>query len=150
MARMHSRDKGKRGSKKPIPKIPSWARYKGPEVEKLIIKLAKVDTTTSEMGMILRDNYGINSVKALTEKTITQILKENKLTKELPEDLMALIVKFVDVKKHLEKNRQDMTAKRGLQLTSSKIRRLMKYYKKTNKLPQDWKFDEEKVKMYLH
>ncbi|MBT4651125.1 30S ribosomal protein S15 [Candidatus Woesearchaeota archaeon] len=150
MARMHSRDKGKSGSKKPIPKIPSWARYKGPEVEKLIIKLAKVDTTTSEMGMILRDNYGINSVKALTEKTITQILKENKLTKELPEDLMALIVKFVDVKKHLEKNRQDMTAKRGLQLTSSKIRRLMKYYKKTNKLPQDWKFDEEKVKMYLH
>ena len=147
---MHSRDKGKSGSKKPIPKIPSWARYKGPEVEKLIIKLAKVDTTTSEMGMILRDNYGINSVKALTEKTITQILKENKLTKELPEDLMALIVKFVDVKKHLEKNRQDMTAKRGLQLTSSKIRRLMKYYKKTNKLPQDWKFDEEKVKMYLH
>ena len=113
------------------------------------IKLAKSGHTASEIGLILRDTYGIHSVSAVTGRKITAILRDNKLTKELPDDLMALIVKFLDVKKHLDKNKQDKTAKRGLQLTDSKIRRLMKYYKKTKKLPADWKFDHEKVKMYV-
>lgn len=149
MARMHSRDKGKSGSTTPIKKIPSWMRYKETEIEKLIIKLAKAGNSSSEIGLVLRDTYGIHSVKAATGKKITKILEEKKLAKEIPDDLMALIVKFLDVKKHLEKNRQDKTAKRGLQLTDSKIRRLVKYYKSTGRLPADWKFDHEKVKMYV-
>ena len=149
MARMHSRDKGKAGSTKPIKKIPSWMRYKAKEIEKLIIKFTKAGHTPSEVGMILRDTYGIHSVKAVAEKSITAILKENKLLKELPEDLMALILKFADVQKHLEKNKQDKTAKRGLQLAFSKIRRLAKYYQKSGRLPADWKFEADKVKMYV-
>jgi small subunit ribosomal protein S15 len=149
MARMHSRDKGKSGSTKPIKRIPSWMRYKGKEVEKLIIRMAKSGDTASEMGMTLRDTYGIHDVKAVTGKRIAKILKENDLLKELPEDLMALIENFVFVKKHLEKNKQDKTAKRGLQLTDSKIRRLAKYYKKSGRLPSDWKFEAGKVKMYI-
>ena len=149
MARMHSRKKGKAKSTKPIKKVPSWAPYKGKETEKLVLKYAKSEKSTSEIGIILRDSYGINSVKALTGKSVTEILKENKLTKELPEDLLNLIQKMVDVKAHLEKNRQDMTAKRGLQLTSSKIRRLIKYYQKSNRLPKEWKFDSNRLKMYL-
>ncbi len=149
MARMHSRDKGKSGSTKPIKKIPSWMRYKEKEIEKLIIKLAKSGNNPSEIGTILRDTYGIHSVKAVAKKKISAILKENNLLKEIPEDLMALIKKFIAVKKHLEKNKQDKTAKRGLQLTDSKIRRLVKYYKKSGRLPKDWKFEAEKVKMYV-
>ena len=149
MARMHSRDKGKAGSTKPIKKIPSWMRYKASEIEKLIIKFTKAGNTPSEVGMILRDTYGIHSVKAVSKKSITKILLENNLRKELPEDLMALILKFADVKKHIEKNKQDMTAKRGLQLTFSKIRRLVKYYQKSGRLPADWKFEADKVKMYV-
>ena len=124
-------------------------RYKEKEIEKLIIKMTKAGTSASEVGMSLRDIYGIHSVKVATGKNITRIISENKLAKELPEDLLALIKKLVDVKKHLEKNRQDKTAKRGLQLTESKIRRLVKYYKASKKLPADWKFDPEKVKMYV-
>ncbi len=146
---MYSRDRGISGSTTPIKKIPSWMRYKGKEIEKLIIKLAKGGNTPSEIGMVLRDTYGIHSVKAVSKKSISETLDENKLLKEIPEDLMALIKKFIEVKKHLEKNRQDKTAKRGLQLTDSKIRRLVKYYKKTKKLPADWKFEAEKVKMYV-
>ena len=42
MARMHSRKKGKHGSKKPAKKsTPSWTRYKPKEIEMLIAKLAK-------------------------------------------------------------------------------------------------------------
>jgi len=149
MAKMHSRDKGKSRSKKPAKKIPSWAPYKGKEVEKLVVKFAKADKSTSEIGMILRDTYGINSVRALTDKKITGILKENKIVKELPEDLLNLIKKLIHVKTHLEKNRQDQTAKRGYQLTSSKIRRLVKYYQTNKVLAADWKLDMNRLKMYL-
>ena len=51
------------------------------------------------------------------------------------------------IKKHLEENKQDKTAKRGTQLTESKINRLIKYYKKTEVLPNDWKYDENRFKL---
>lgn len=149
MARGYSGAKGISGSTKPIKKIPSWMRYRGKEIEKLIIKLAKAGSTQSEIGMVLRDTYGIHNVKVVAEKTVSQILKENELRKEIPEDLMALIKKLIAVKKHLEKNKHDEAAKRGLLLTDSKIRRLVKYYKKSGRLPKDWKFEVEKVKMYV-
>ena len=149
MARMHSRDKGKSGSKKPIKKIPSWVPYKGKEVEKLVLKYAKEEKSTSQIGIILRDQYGINSIKAVAGKSVLAILKENNLSKDLPEDLLNLIRKMIDLKAHLEKNRQDQTAKRGLLLTSSKVRRLTKYYQKSKRLPKDWKLDMNKLKMYV-
>lgn len=149
MARMHSRDKGKSRSTKPVKKVPAWAPYKGNEVEKLVIKYAKAGKSTSEIGILLRDRYGIRSVKAFADKKITAILQENKLAKSLPEDLLNLIRKLVAVKQHLEKNKHDKTAKRGLQLTGSKIRRLVKYYQKSKRLPEDWKLDMERLKMYL-
>jgi len=149
MARMYSRKKGKSGSTKPIKKVPSWAPYKGKETEKLVVKFAKLGKSTSEIGIILRDSYGINNVKALTGRSITSILAENKLVKELPEDIINLIKKMISVKAHLEKYKQDQTAKRGLQLTSSRIRRLTKYYQRSKRLPADWKLDQTRLKMYL-
>jgi small subunit ribosomal protein S15 len=149
MARMHSRKKGKSGSTTPAKKVASWAPYKEKEVEKLIQKYAKIGKTASEIGMILRDSYGINSVKALTTKKVSSILSENKLSKELPDDLLALIKKLVLVKQHLEKNKQDKTAGRGLILTTSKIRRLIKYYKRSKKLSVDWNLDMNRLKIYL-
>jgi small subunit ribosomal protein S15 len=149
MARMHSRAKGKSGSTKPAKKVPSWAPYKEKEVEKLIIKYAKEGKSTSEIGIVLRDRYGINSVKALTGKKVTQVLEENKMTGKLPEDLRSLLRKLIAVKAHLERNNHDMTSKRGVLLTTSKIRRLVKYYQNTGKLPADWKLDMDRLKMYL-
>ncbi len=146
---MHSRAKGKSGSKRPIKKVPSWAPYKGKEVEKLVIKYAKAGKSGSQIGMILRDSYGINSVKALTEKTVTDVLNENHLQKKLPEDMISLIKKMISIKQHREKNKQDKTALRGLQLTQSKINRLVKYYRRTKLLPADWTLDTERLKMYL-
>lgn len=149
MARMYSKKKGKSGSKKPIKKIPTWAPYKGKDVEKLIIKYAKAGKSTSEIGMILRDSYGINSIKALTGKKVMTVLEENKLKKDLPEDIMNLIKKMIEIKKHLEANKHDQTARRGFLLTESKIRRLVNYYKSEKKLPADWKLDMERLKIYL-
>ena len=110
----------------------------------LIIKLAKEGETPSKIGLHLRDVYGIPDVSLITKKSITQMLKEAKLLPDLPEDLAALIRRSVALKKHLEKNKHDKTAMRGLQLTESKIRRLTDYYKKTKKLPADWKYETKK------
>ena len=150
MGRMHSRDKGKSGSTKPSEKkVPSWMGYKSKEVELLIGKLAKEDMTASQIGIFLRDNYGIPDVKLVTGKKISQILKEKKLLHDIPEDLRSLIKKAIFIRKHLGDNHKDEPAKRGLQLTESKIKRLVKYYIKSKKLPADWKYDPKKATMYV-
>ena len=146
---MHSRAKGKSSSKKPLKKIPTWAPYKEKEVEKLVVKYAKAGRTSSEIGLILRDVHGVNSVKALTSKNITQLLQENHLHKELPDDMIALIRRLISIRQHLEKNKHDQTAKRGLGLTLSKINRLIKYYHHHEKLPVGWKLDMNRLKMYV-
>jgi len=150
MARMHSRKKGKSGSKRPVRKtLPSWIRYKPKEIELIVIKLAKEGKTTSEIGAILRDVYGIPDIKKLLKKNITKLLEEKKLKQPIPEDLLALIKRSISIKKHLEENHKDKVAKRGLQLTESKIRRLVKYYKKTKKLPVDWKYEPAKIRLFI-
>ncbi len=146
MARMYSRDKGRAGSKKPIRKsVPSWIRYEPNEIEMLILKLAKEGHSQSKIGLILKDMYGIPDVKLVTKSSISNILKKNKLLSEFPEDLTALMRRSIVLMKHLEKNNGDKTAKRGLQLTESKVKRLIKYYKRIKKLPADFKYDPEKV-----
>ncbi|MFH1849833.1 MAG: 30S ribosomal protein S15 [archaeon] len=149
MARMHSRKKGKSGSTKPFNVQPSWMSYKPKEVELLIAKLAKEGKTASQIGLHLRDTYGICSVAKVTKKDITVILKEKKLLPDIPDDLMALIRKSLVISRHREENKQDQTAKRGQQLTESKIRRLMKYYKGTKRLPLDWKYDPKKASLFV-
>ncbi len=149
MARMYSRRKGKAGSHKPSKQtIPSWVRYKEKEIDLLITKLAKEGNSSSKIGLILRDTYGIPNVKLITKKPITKILKEKKLLSNIPEDLLALIKKSVALNKHLETNKKDETAKRGLILTESKIRRLIKHYKKTGKLSSEWKYDPKRAGMF--
>ena len=150
MARMHSRKKGNAGSKKPLKKAaPSWVRYQAKEVELLVAKVAKEGKTTSQIGLVLRDSYGVPDVRKTTGKRVAVILKEKNLKPQIPEDLMSLIKKSVTIKKHLEGMKHDMTAVRGFELTDSKIRRLVKYYKRENVLPQDWSYDPEKVKLII-
>ena len=150
MARMYSRRKGKSGSTKPskITKL-SWVRYKPNEIELLIAKLAKEGKTSSQIGLFLRDVYGIPNIKQVIGKNVTTILKEKNILSKIPEDLMALIKRSITLKKHLESNKHDVPAKRGLELTESKIRKLVKYYKKTKKLEKDWKYDPDKIKILI-
>ncbi len=150
MARMYSRKKGKAGSHGVLKQtVPSWVRYTEKEIELLITKLSKEGKTPSQIGVILRDTYGIPNTKAITKKTIAQILKEKKLLGEIPEDLLTLIKGGIAINKHLEKNKKDETAKRGLTLTESKIRRLVKYYKRVGKLPLQWKYEPKRAGMLV-
>ena len=149
MARMHSRAKGVSGSKKPVKKVaPSWLKYSAKEAELLVVKYAKEEQKPSQIGVILRDKYGIPDIKVITGKSINDILVEKKINQEFPEDFLALIKRSVLLRKHLESNKKDMSAKRGLQLTDSKIRRLAKYYKKKGVLEAKWRYNPDQFKMY--
>jgi len=150
MARKYSGKKGKSGSKKPVKKTKQvWLRYSDKEVEQLIIKLSKQDNTQSKIGTILRDTYGVPDVRRILNKKIGKILEENKLKPKLPEDLVALIKKQLNILKHLESNKKDMPAKRGLQLTENKINKLIKYYKKEGILDKGWIYDRQKAKLLV-
>lgn len=150
MARMHSRKKGKSGSKKPKkPNKTILGRYSDKEVTLLIEKLAKQGKTSSEIGIALRDSYGIPDIKLITKKTITSILKEKKLYPKLPEDLLALIKRAITISEHVEKNKHDQPSIRGLTLTESKIRRLAKYYKNKDTLPKTWHYSRANAKLLI-
>ena len=150
MARIYSRKKGKSGSNRPVKRVkPGWMGYDAKTVEQLVVKVAKAGKTAAEVGIVLRDSYGIPDVRTVTGKRITKILEEHSLGSKLPDDLKALIKKDVAVMKHLERNKQDVPARRGQQLTESKIHRLVTYYKQSGKLPQDWTFDRSKAKTLI-
>lgn len=147
MARMHSRKKGKSGSTRPARlEKPVWMEHSAEEVEKLVVKLAKKGFTKSKIGTHLRDAYGIPLVKVVTGKKISDILEENDLDETLPEDLKNLIKKALNLEKHLEDNSRDLEARKGYQRTMSKIYRLIKYYKNEGVLPEDFKYDSERVR----
>jgi len=149
MARMYSGRKGKAGSTKPSKRFkPVWVSYSKREIELLIQKLAREGRSSSQIGALLRDSYGIPDVRLFTEKPVTAVMRDKKLLGEIPEDLLALIRRAVNLRKHLDANRQDMSALRGLQLAESKIKHLVKYYKRVGRLPVDWKYDSESIKLY--
>jgi len=144
-----SKEKGRSGSKRPPElKKPDWVDASPEQVESLVVSLYRKGYPPSMIGLILRDQYGIPLVKAVTGKSILQILRERGLAPEVPEDLMNLIRKAIKIRKHLEEHPKDYHSKRGLQLVESKIHRLAKYYKREGGLPPDWKYEPEKIALY--
>jgi len=147
---MHSRKKGKSGSKRPSRIIkPEWCEYTPEQVEELVVQLAKKGESASTIGLILRDSYGIPLVKAISGKKVGQILKENKITTPLPEDLTALIKRALKVRKHLEENKKDLEGTKGLHRIESKIYRLIKYYKKQGILEKKFRYRPDKVAILI-
>ncbi len=150
IARMHSRKKGISGSTRPaVLKTPDWCPLSAEETEAEVIRLAKRGESMARIGLILRDQYGIPLVKTVTGKKISQILEENDLQTQLPEDLTFLARKALKIRRHLEDNKKDKFSRQGLLRTESKIYRLIKYYKKKGRLPADFKYRPDKIQIML-
>lgn len=150
MARRYSRRKGKSGSKQPLVKSkPTWLRYAPKEIEMIVSKLSKEGKNASQIGIALRDIYGIPDIKIATGKRMAKVLSDKGLSSSLPDDMTALIRRSLSIKKHLDSNKKDMTAKRGFQLTQAKINSLAKYYKRLGRIPLDWKYNLKTVKVYV-
>ncbi len=150
MSRMHSGKKGKSGSVRPYGRpTPNWIEHSKEEVEELVIDMAKKGLGPSAIGVALRDQYGVPNARMITQKRVTEILDDKGIKTDIPEDLMNLLKKAVNLDLHRAQNHPDMVSKRGVQLVESKIRRLVKYYKREGKLPKDWKYDLATAKLLV-
>ena len=119
------------------------------EIEEQVVSLTNAGHSPSGIGLILRDEHGIKNFAEETGKTIQQVMKENNLLGEMPEDLLNLIRRSVVLFNHMNKNKKDYSAKRGYELTVSKIRRLTKYYAKKSRIPTGWTYSPEKAALLV-
>ena len=141
MGRMHTHNHGKSHSIRPIELIkPDWVKMESKEIEELIIKYAKEGMTSSVIGIKLRDQHAIPLVKPILNKTISEVLKENELTPEIPEDLNNIVLKAVNLQKPLKENKSDNRNVRSLELVEAKVHRLSTHYKKKGIIPKKWKY----------
>lgn len=141
MGRLHTHNHGKSHSTRPITlKKPSWITQTPKEIEEIITKYGKEGLTPSQIGIKLRDQYAIPLAKPIINKGITQVLDENNLKSDLPEDLANIVNKSVGLQKHLKKNKSDRRNNRSLELIEAKVHRLTVYYKKIGRIPKNWKY----------
>ena len=141
MGRMHTHNHGKSHSIRPIElKKPDWIKMESNEIEELIVKYAKEGMGTSQIGIKLRDQHAIPLVKPILNKTISDVLKENDLVPEIPEDLNNIVLRAVNLQKHLKENKSDNRNIRSLELIEAKVHRLSTHYKNKGIIPKKWKY----------
>ena len=141
MGRLHTHNHGKSHSTRPITlKKPSWISQTPKEIEEMITKYGKEGLTPSQIGIKLRDQHAIPLARPIINKGITQVLDENNLKSELPEDLASIVNKAVGLQKHLKNNKSDRRNVRSLELIEAKVHRLAVYYKKIGRIPKNWKY----------
>ena len=141
MGRMHTHNHGKAHSIRPIElKKPDWIKMESKEIEELIVKYAKEGMTSSQIGIKLRDQHAIPLVKPILNKTISDVLKENDLVPEIPEDLNNIVLRAVNLQKHLKENKGDSRNVRSLELIEAKVHRLSPHYKSKGIIPKKWKY----------
>ena len=151
MARMYSSRKGKSGSSKPFMTEPSsWSNTDTKEIESLILKYAKEGMTTSQIGIVLRDKHAVPNVRLVLGKRIGAVLAENDLGGSYPEDLMNLMRQAVAIINHLGSGKhKDLHNMRSLEITESKIRRLSNYYIGEGRLPADWRYKRDELRLMV-
>ena len=141
MGRMHTHRHGKSHSIRPATlRAPSWITQSPAEIEELVIKYSKDGLTPSQIGIKLRDQHSIPLIKPITKKSMDQILEENDLKAEMPEDLENIVRKAVGLQKHLKANKGDNRNVRSLELIEAKVHRLSVYYKRIERIPKTWKY----------
>ena len=141
MGRMHTHRHGKSHSIRPtILRAPSWKTMSPKEIEEVVVKYTKDGLTPSQIGIKLRDQHSIPLIKPITKKSIGEILEENDLKTEMPEDLQNIVKKAVGLQKHLKANKGDNRNVRSLELLEAKVHRLSVYYKRIGRIPKTWKY----------
>jgi small subunit ribosomal protein S15 len=141
LARIHSHRRGKSQSTRPSSKRPpTWVTYSQDEIVTTAAKFAKDGLGPSQIGLRLRDEYGIPNTKTFLGKTLTEVLEESKNAQPIPEDLGRLVERAAKLKVHLGNHHADRKNVRSLELLEAKIHRLSSYYKTNEKLPPEWKY----------
>lgn len=151
MARMYKSRKGKSGSSRPhVSEAPEWSNTDVKAVTELILDLGKEGRTTAEIGTILRDQHAVPDVRLVLGKRIGAVLLENNIGGTYPEDMMNLMRQAVGIINHVGSgNHKDLHNKRSLEITEAKIRRLANYYKAEGRLPSEWRYKREELRLMV-
>ncbi len=108
------------------------------ELKEKILSLRKQGLSKALIGQKLRDEEGVPSIKRILGRSLKQVLIEEGEKETVPEDLANLLNRKRKIQEHLEQHPKDNDSKKGLIRTDSKIRRLIKYYKREGLLPENW------------
>ena len=151
MARMYKSRKGQSGSTRPhVTDAPEWSNTDKEAVQSLVLYLAKSGMSTAEIGTVLRDKHAVPNARLVLGKRIGQFLAENDMMGAYPEDMMNLMRQAVAIINHLGSgNHKDIHNKRALEITESKIRRLASYYIGENRLPSDWRYKRDELRLMV-
>ncbi len=151
MARMHTKKHGKSKSRKPVVELgvaPEGVPSKK-EIEEKINEYMKKGIEPRLIGQYLKTKHNIPYVKQIFGKRLVLVMKDQGYTAEFPQDLLDLMKKAVNMRKHITINKRDVHNKIRLNRIESKIWRLTKYYKKEGIVAQDWKYDPEKAALIV-
>lgn len=129
MAKLHSRKKGKAGTKRPKSSVaPKWTPLAKVDIEEKIIQMAKEGVPAPKIGLVMRDTYGVANLRALLGMPLVKFLTKNKVASVYPDDLAALMKTSTRLKAHLKAFKKDVHNKVKAGHIESKIQRLKKYY----------------------
>ena len=103
---------------------PAWVKMRESELKDIISELAKKNST-SKIGIILRDQYGIPTTKVFGKK-LKDYLKE--LGIEINENLENAKKKVDRMKEYLKNNITDKKAKHRLQKAQSRLNITRRYF----------------------
>ncbi len=150
MAKLHSRKKGKAGSKRPkLTGVPEWTSYSKEEVEEIVRKLAREGVSPTKIGLVLRDQYGVPLISRVLGMKMKAFLEKEALTAKFPDDLLSLIKTAVGMRDHLKEFPSDTHNQVKLLHVESKIHRLAKYYARMKRVPAGWKYDHETAALLI-
>lgn len=125
---------------KPSTMKSDWVKLTPEQIGKLVVEMNKEGLNASQIGIKLRDEHAISSIKSVTGKNMKGFMEENGINQEIPEDLEALVKRALSLQNHLKSNKGDRKNVRSLELLEAKVHRLSKYYKKKNVIPKNWKY----------
>ncbi len=150
MARLHSKRKGKSKRKRAKRKEKAdFVELSEEQIKEIVRNLYTKGVPPAQIGLILRDEYGIPSFKAETGVKLVTYLRRENVYKTFPEDLINLFRKAVRMSEHLKANKSDIHNRVKLSHVESKIKRLLKYYKRTGKVPKDWNYSVERAALLV-
>lgn len=108
---------------------PVWLKLSEEELKKIIATLAE-KYQAAQIGLILRDQYGVPTTKVYGKK-ISAYLKE--INKNEFFEVKNIEVKVEKLKEHIKNNVTDKKAKHKFQKANSKLNALRKYFSKRKK-----------------
>ncbi len=150
MARLHSKKKGKSGTKRPRSySTPEWTPMKPADLRETILKMAREGVPPAKIGLTMRDQYGVPNLRSQLGMSLKAFLIKEKVAGEYPEDLLNLIKKAVRMTGHIKGGKNDVHNVVKLGHVESKIQRLVKYYSSKGMIPSGWRYEREKAALLV-